>query len=311
MHIINDYCAYMAFDERVVNGMRVLAAIVDSGSFVRAGEALDMSQSGVSRAIAKLEERLNIRLFDRTTRKVSLTDEGRRFYAQVGPLLARLEEAVASAGEGAVKVRGRLRVNADPITARLLLGSRLGGFLKRHPELDLDLVVRDHIGDMVGDGFDLAIRLGQPQTSSLIARKLMDTRVLTVATPAYLRKHGTPKKPIDLESPDHVCIHFRNPATGRPFDWEFHRGGKVTIVYPRSQMTLNDAGTMESVLMSGYGLAQVIDIAVEPLLRSGALVPVLTAWPDERFPLYALYPSRHHPPAKTQAFLEFVQSLLR
>lgn len=290
--------------------MRVLAAIVDSGSFVRAAEVLEMSQSGVSRCIARLEARLNIRLFDRTTRKVALTDEGRRFYAQIGPLLAGLEDAVASAGEGAVKVRGRLRVNTDPLWARLLLGPKLGGFLKRHPELELDLVARDHLGDLVGDGFDLAIRLGQPQSSSLIARKLMDTRVLTVATPAYLRKHGTPKKPADLESTDHVCIHFRNPATGRPFDWEFHRGGKVTIVHPHSQVTLNEAGLMESVLMSGYGLAQVIDIAVEPMLRSGALVPVLSAWPDERFPLYAYYPSRYHPPAKTLAFLEFVQSLL-
>ena len=290
--------------------MRVLTAIVDSGSFVRAAEVLEMSQSGVSRAIARLEARLHIRLFDRTTRKVALTDEGRRFYAQIGPLLAGLEDAVASAGEGAVKVRGRLRVNTDPLWARLLLGPKLGGFLKRHPELALDLVARDHLGDLVGDGFDLAIRLGQPQSSSLIARKLMDTRVLTVATPAYLRKHGTPKKPADLESPDHTCIHFRNPATGRPFDWEFHRGGKVTIVHPHSQVTLNEAGMMESLLMSGYGLAQVIDVAVEPMLRSGALVPVLTAWPDERFPLYAYYPSRHHPPAKTLAFLEFVQSLL-
>jgi DNA-binding transcriptional LysR family regulator len=300
----------MAFDEKAVNGMRVLAAIVDSGSFVRAGEALAMSQSGVSRAVARLEARLNIRLFDRTTRKVSLTDEGRRFYAQINPLLAGLEDAVAFAGEGAVVVRGRLRVNVDPLLARLLLGPKLGAFLKQYPQLELDLTVRDHLGDMVGDGFDLAVRLGHPQTSSLIARKLMDTRVLTVATPAYLRKHGTPTKPSDLESPDHVCIHFRNPVTGRPFDWEFHRGGKVTIVHPRGQVTLNDPGTMESVLLSGYGLAQVIDLAVQPLLRSGALTPVLTAWPDERFPLYALYPSRQHPPAKTQAFLAFVQSLL-
>jgi DNA-binding transcriptional LysR family regulator len=300
----------MAFDEKTVNGMRVLAAIVDSGSFVRAGEALAMSQSGVSRAVARLEARLNIRLFDRTTRKVSLTDEGRRFYAQINPLLAGLEDAVASAGEGAVVVRGRLRVNVDPLLARLLLGPKLGAFLKQYPQLELDLTVRDHLGDMVGDGFDLAVRLGHPQTSSLIARKLMDTRVLTVATPDYLRKHGTPKKPADLESPDHVCIHFRNPVTGRPFDWEFHRGGKVTILQPRGQVTLNDPGTLESVLLSGYGLAQVIDLAVQPLLRSGALTPVLTAWPDERFPLYALYPSRQHPPAKTQAFLAFVQSLL-
>lgn len=106
----------------------------------------------MSRAVARLESRLNIRLFDRTTRQVSLTDEGRRFHAQIGPLLAGLEEAVASAGEGAIAVRGKLRANAEPLLARLLLGPALGAFLKRYPELELDLCARDHIGDMVGDG---------------------------------------------------------------------------------------------------------------------------------------------------------------
>lgn len=299
----------MAFDERVVNGMRVLAAIVGSGSFVRAGEALDMSQSGVSRAIAKLEARLHIRLFDRTTRKVSLTDEGRRFYAQIGPLLAGLEEAVASAAQGAVAVRGRLRVNVDPLFSRMTLGPRLGPFLQRHPELELDLVTRDQLGDMVGDGFDLAIRFGPPQSSTLVARKLLDTRVLTVAAPSYLQRHGVPQTPADLERDRHVCIQFRDPRTGRPFDWEFHRGAEVVIARAHSQLTLNDAGTLESVLLDGYGLAQVMELAIEPLLASGALVPVLMDWPDERFPLYALYPSRHHPAAKTVAFLEFIRSL--
>lgn len=301
----------MAFDERVVNGMRVLAAIVDSGSFVRAGEVLDMSQSGVSRALAKLEERLHIRLFDRTTRKVALTDEGRRFYAQVSPLLAGLEEAVASAAEGAVAVRGRLRVNVDPLIARLILGPKLGAFLHQYPELELDIVTRDQLGDMVGDGFDLAIRFGHPQSSSLVARKLLDTKILTLAAPSYLKKHGTPKAPQDLADGKHVCIRFRDPRTGRPFDWEFHRGAKQIIVDVGGQLTLNDAGTLESVLMAGYGLAQVMDIALAPQVASGKLVPVLTDWPDERFPLYALYPSRLHPAAKTVVFLDFIQSLLR
>lgn len=301
----------MAFDERVGNGMRVLAAIVDTGSFVRAGELLDMSQSGVSRALAKLEERLRIRLFDRTTRKVSLTDEGRRFYAQVGPLLAGLEDAVASAAEGAVAVRGRLRVNVDPLFARAILGPKLGTFLHQYPELELDIVTRDQLGDMVGDGFDLAIRFGHPQVSSLIARKLADTRIVTVATPSYLKKHGTPKVPQDLADGKHVCLQCRDPSTGRPYDWEFHRGAKQIVVDTRGPLTLNDGSTLESVVMAGYGLAQVIDIAMAPQIASGRLVAVLTDWPDERFPLYALYPSRQHPPAKTSVFLDFIQTLVQ
>ncbi|WP_295999842.1 LysR family transcriptional regulator [Rugamonas sp.] len=299
----------MTFDERVVNGMRVLDAIVDSGSFVGAGELLGMSQSGVSRALAKLEARLKIRLFDRTTRKVALTDEGRRFYAQIGPLLAGLEEAVASAGRGAVAVRGRLRINVDPYFSRIVLGPRLGAFLARHPDLELELTTRDQLGDMIGDGFDLALRFGQLQASTLIARQLMSPRILTVATPDYVRRCGLPRVPADLENGRHTCIHFRDPHTGKAFDWEFHRGAERVVVAPDSQLMVNDAGTLYSVCLAGYGMAQVMDLAVQPMLASGQLVQLLPDWSDERFPLYALYPSRRHAPAKTRAFLAFIESL--
>src|SRR6186713_3685763 len=150
------------FDERMLNGMGVFAAIVDAGTFAAAGEQLEMSQPGVSRAVARLEARLGIRLFDRTTRAISLTDEGRRFYEQVMPLMAGLEEAAATAAGGATAVRGRLRVNVDPFFSRLVLGPRLGSFMARYPELQLDLVTRDQLGDMVADGFDLAVRFGNP-----------------------------------------------------------------------------------------------------------------------------------------------------
>lgn len=298
----------MAFDEKTVNGMRVLAAIVDSGSFVGAGELLGMSQSGVSRALARLEQRLRIRLFDRSTRRVSLTDEGRRFYAQVQPLLAGLEDAVASAGAGALQVRGRLRVNVDMYVSRAILGPHLGDFLARHPQLELDLVTRDQLGDMIGEGYDLAIRFGHPASSSLVARKLLDTRVLTVAAPAYLQRRGIPLHPSHLAH--HDCIQFRDPRNGQPFDWEFHRGGDKLVAATAQRLILNDAATLQNVLLAGHGLAQVLELAVAPLLASGQLVPVLNDWPDERFPLYALYPSRQHPAAKTAAFLDFVAGLL-
>src|SRR5476649_2005698 len=241
----------MIFDERVVNGLRVLEAIVDSGSFVGAGEVLGMSQSGVSRALAKLEARLKIRLFDRTTRKISLTDEGRRFYAQVGPLLAGLEEAVASAGAGAVKVRGRLRVNVDPYFSRVVLGPMLGAFLAQHPELQLELITRDQLGDMVGDGYDLALRFGPPRESSLVARKLLETRVLTVASPAYLQRKGRPFSPEELASGGHELIDFRDPQTGRPFPWEFHRKRKRITIDTPGRLLLNDAGTLLSACLAG------------------------------------------------------------
>jgi DNA-binding transcriptional LysR family regulator len=299
----------MAFDERVVNGMRVLAAIVDCGSFNGAGEMLDMSQSGVSRSVARLEARLGIRLFDRTTRSVALTDEGRRFYEQILPLLAGLEEAAASAAQGASVVRGRLRVNVDPFFSRLTLGPRLGAFLNAHPELELELLARDQLGDMVAEGFDLAVRFGYPRPSTLVARKLLDTRILTVAAPSYLKQHGRPAAPADLEKGQHTCIQFRDPETSRPFPWEFHRGRKKIVMATPGQLTVNEAGTLYSVCLAGYGIAQMMAIGIEQFLADGRLVDLFPDWPDERFPLYALYPSRHHPSAKTRAFLDFVASL--
>jgi len=300
----------MPFDERMLNGMGVLTAIVDCGSFAAAGVALDMSQSGVSRSVARLEARLGIRLFDRTTRSVTLTDEGRRFYEQIVPLLNGLEEAAASAAQGATAVRGRLRVNMDPFVSRLILGPRVGAFIDRHPDLHVELITRDQLGDIVSEGFDVAIRFGEPPVSSLIARKLLDTRILTVAAPSYLKKHGHPANPAELENGRHACIKFRDPLTGYPFSWEFHRGRKKMIVTPQGRLTVNDVGTLHSACAAGQGVAQILALGAESLLASGKMVELFPDWADEVYPLYALYPSRHHPPAKVRAFLDFIVSLL-
>jgi DNA-binding transcriptional LysR family regulator len=299
------------FDERVTNGIGVLSAIVDSGTFAAAGDILNMSQSGVSRSIARLEARLGIRLLERTTRSVSLTEEGRSFYEQVMPLLAGLEEAAASAAQGTTAVRGRLRVSLDPYFSRLILGPRLGAFLESHPQLRLELITTDRLGDLVAEGFDLAVRFGHPRPSTLVARKLLDTRMVTVAAPAYLKRHGHPKDPRELEKGHHVCIQFRDPETGRPYPWEFHKRRTKLVLETSGSLTVNDAGTLYSVCLAGHGMAQVMDLGVEPMIADGRLVQVFADWPDERFPLYALHPSRHHLPAKTRAFLDFIIALLQ
>ncbi|WP_322092077.1 LysR family transcriptional regulator [Paraburkholderia bannensis] len=296
----------MAFDERILNGMGVLTAIADSGSFAGAAERLDMSQSGVSRSVARLEARLGIRLFDRTTRTVTLTDEGRRLYEQVVPLLEGLEQAAASAAGGASAVRGRLRVNVDPFFSKIVLSPRIGQFVERYPDLDLDLITRDDLGDMVADGFDLAVRFGEPRPSTLVARRLLDTRIVTAASPAYLKKHGRPLKPTDLECAPHECIQFRDPLTGRPFVWEFHRPRRKVVIAARGRLTVNDVSTMHGACLAGHGIAQIMALGTQPLFESGKLVDLFPDWPDERFPLYALYPSRRHPSAKVTAFLAFI-----
>ena len=294
----------MAFDGRLLGGISVLAAVVETGNFVRAAEALGLTQSGISRAVARLEARVGVRLLDRTPRAVSLTDEGRRFHTQVAPLLAALEEAASEAAEASHAVRGRLKVNVDPWFARLVLAPRLFGLLAAHPQLSIELVVRDTLGDLVSEGFDVAVRFGEPEPSGLIARKLLETRILTCAAPAYLARCGRPRHPRDLER--HECLLFRDPVTGRPFAWEFHRAGKVARVKVTGRLVLNDLATKLTACAAGHGIAQTFEFGIDRLLASGELVQILTDWAEERFPLFAYHPSRHLPPAKVRAFLDFV-----
>jgi DNA-binding transcriptional LysR family regulator len=294
----------MAFDSRLLAGVGVLAAVVESGNFARAAEGLGLTPSGVSRAVARLETRLGVRLFDRTPRAVTLTDEGRQFHAQIGPLLAAIEQIAGEAAGAAAVVRGRLRVNVDPWFARLVLAPRLSEFLKTYPALSLELVIHDALGDLVSEGFDVAVRFGEPEPSGLIVRKLLETRILTCAAPAYLARHGQPQHPQDLVR--HECLLFRDPVTGRPFPWEFHRGGEMIEVKISGRLIVNDLATKLAACAAGHGISQTFALGIDPLLASGELVQILADWAEERFPLYAYLPSRHLPPAKVRAFVDFV-----
>jgi len=294
----------MTPDARILGGVNTLAAVVESGSFVKAAEALGVTQSAVSRAVSRLETRLGIRLLHRTTRSVKLTAEGQRFYEEIAPMLSGIRDAVTSATGAAAVVSGRVRVNIDPFVSRLLLAPQIGSFLNRYPELSLELITRDSLGDLIGEGFDVAVRFGDPPTSSLVVRKVLETRILTVAAPRYIERHGRPTKPSELSR--HHCIQFRNPGTGQPFEWEFHRGRKIVPVKTSGRLLLTDVGTMLGACIAGAGIAQVMALGVQDLLDGGQLVELFPDWPNEKFPLFALYPSRTLPPAKLRAFLDFV-----
>jgi len=299
----------MAFDGRVISNVGVLAAIAEGGSFARAAEALGLSRSGVSRAVSRLEARVGVRLLDRTTRAVALTDEGRRFYAEVAPLLTGIEDAITVTSGSSVAVRGRLRVNVDAFFARLMFAPHIADFLSMYPDLSLELVARDQLGDLVGEGFDIAVRFGTPPESSLVARKLLETRTVTVASPAYLQAHGRPAVPSDLAG--HACIQVRDSLTGQPIDeWQFRQGNKAVSVKTTGRLMVAEFGTMLGACLGGVGIARVKAIGVQDLIRQGALVEILADWPGERFPLHALHPSRHLPAAKVRAFIDFVQSRL-
>lgn len=293
----------MPFDGRLLSGVSVLSAVIEAGTIARAADALGLTASAVSRAISRLEARVGIRLLERTTRSLSLTDEGRRFYERVGPHLSGIEEAAIEASGSAGIVRGRLRVNVDPFFSRIVLSSRIRAFLTQHPEVSLELIMRDAIGDLGAGGFDMALRFGEPPNGSLVARKLFETRVLTVASPAYVAEHGQPRHPSEVLS--HDCISFYDAANQRPFDWEFRNGKEVLPVKVSARVLVSDVGAMLSACEAGAGIAQILQFGSNHLLESGALINLFPEWPGEVFPLYALFPSRHHQPAKVRSFIEF------
>lgn len=298
----------MSLDGRLLSNVGVLAAVVEAGSFAKAANVLGLTPSAVSRSIARLEARIGVRLLNRTTRSLHLTDEGRQLYAQINPLVLGIEDAVTHATGSSANVRGHLRVNVDAFTSRLLLSPHIHRFLEQYPHVALELIARDQLGDLVAEGFDVAVRFGEPPSSSLVARKLLDTRIVTVASPGYLERYGRPDKPTELSN--HVCIQVRDPVTGQPFTWEFQRGRKTIDVATSGRLLINEVGTILTTCLSGAGIAQIKAIGIQEQLDNGKLVDLFPDWPDERFPLYALYPSRHLPAAKVRAFIDFVGTVI-
>src|SRR5580692_8478826 len=298
----------MAFDGRVLSGVSVLAAVVEGGSFVKAADLIGITDSGVSRAIGRLETRLSVRLLDRTTRSVTLTDEGRRFYEEVKPHLNAIEDAAAVASGATSAVRGRLKIDIDPFFLPLVLAGRLGAFCERYPELAIEFVSSERVGDLVSEGIDLAIRFGQPRLATLVSRKLIEAPILTLASPRYLQRYGRPKHPSDLAR--HRCLQFIDPYTGRPFEWEFIRKKEKVAVSTSGPLTFADPKSMLEECLAGSGIAQIIGWGVKELLASGALIDLFPDWHGEQFPLFAFHPSRKHPPAKVRAFTDFCVDIL-
>lgn len=297
-----------AHDGRLLSGVTVFLAVVEAGTMTRAAEALGLTPSGVGRAIGRLEVRVGVRLLHRTTRTLRLTDEGRRFHEQVAPHLEGIEQAALELAGAAHVVRGRLRVNVAPVFSQTVLAHRVGEFLQRHPLLRLELVMRDAIGDLVADGFDLALRFGPPPEGSLVARRLAEMRVITAASPAYLQRRGPPKHPGEL--PDHDTIDFWDPVGGRPYDWVFLRGREKLPVKVNARLMTSDALTMLRACLAGAGICQILPIGAQHLFDRGELVDLFPDWPGETFSLMAIYPSRRQRAAKVQAFVHFVEGLL-
>ena len=286
--------------------MQTFAAVVDAGSFVRAAESLDMSKAAVSRYVADLEGRLGVRLLHRTTRKLSLTEEGRAFHARCKALLGELEEAEAEITASATRASGLVKINV-PVTFGILhLAPLWSDFMAANPGVTLDVTLSDRVVDLVDEGYDLAVRIGSLPNSSLVSRKLASTRVVLCASPAYLKKHGRPKHPADLAA--HTVLAYSLLVMGDHWAFEGPQGTEHAVVHP--VLRTNSGDTCRAAALKHQGIIFQPSFLVEDDLRSGALVELMPQYRSAEFGIYAVYPSRQFVSAKVRLLIEFLAKAL-
>jgi len=285
-----------------LNGYAIFAKVAELGGFTAAADALGQSKSMISRQVSALEDQLGVRLLNRTTRRISLTEAGTVVFERAQRIVAEAEEAAAEANcvEGAV--RGLLRINAPMSFGIHQLGPVMPAFLARYPELNVDLVLNDRRVDLIEEGFDVSLRISALQDSSLIARQLAPVERTIVGAPAYFDKHGVPKRPVDLEA--HDFILYTLLARPNLLEMENAQGEKEQAEL-KGRFLCNNADAMLEMMLAGTGLAFSPDFIVHEHLKSGALVPVLQDWTVPALTLHAIYPHSRHLAAKVRAFVDF------
>lgn len=287
------------------DAMTAFVTVCETGNLSAAARQLGLSPSVMSRLIAGLEARLGIRLFNRTTRSISLTDAGSRFLERARRILADLDEAELSAQGERAEPRGRFSVTAPVIFGRLHVAPLLAKFVARHPEVTIDLNLSDRFVNLVEEGHDLAIRIGHLPDSQLIARRFGETRRAVIASPSYLDRAGTPRHPSDLERFDIIAFTPAAPS----LDWHFAEGSSELKLHLVPRFVVNNGDAAISLALDGSGIARVLYYQVHNAIRDGSLVEVLKSFAPEPMPIRAVYPSSRLLSAKVRAFIEFIEEM--
>ncbi|WP_242220870.1 LysR family transcriptional regulator [Shinella zoogloeoides] len=283
--------------------LEIFSRVIAMGSMSAAGRALGLSPAVVSKRVKRLEERLGTRLFQRTTRQISLTEAGQGFYERIVGILAGIEEAEAFVSGRSGAVRGSLRISAPTSFGRMHIAPHLKGFMDQYPELVVNLILTDDFSDIVGGGFDLAIRIGELSDSSLVARRLAPVRRVLCASPGYLARRGVPATLEDLAQ--HVCLP---PHTQDVWRLE---GPEGSVTYrPQGPLYTNSSEVVSEAVTSGMGIALRSTWDIGPALKNGELVQVLPDYESSRnVVLSAVYPSRQFLPVKVRLFIDYLAEL--
>ena len=291
----------MALDRLLA--MTVFVKVVEQGSFARAAERLHMSTSAVSRHVAELEAHLDTRLLNRTTRRISQTESGQAYFERALHLLADLEETEAVVSSSTVTPRGTIRLTCSTSFGVPHLAPAIGAFQARYPDVRFDISASSRFVDLVEEGLDLAIRIGDLGNPNLIARKIGSMRLITCASPEYLKRKGTPKHPDDLAK--HNCFTYEYAPEKNQWRFQDRQKNEIKVRIDGS-VHANNGEMLAAIAVAGAGIALEPDFIVEPLLESGALVEILKSFRPVPYNIYAVYPSRRHLSAKVRTFVDFL-----
>lgn len=288
--------------------LKAFVTIAEQGAFARAADQLGVSPSALSQTIRGLETRLGVRLFNRTTRSVSLTEAGSRLFARVQPLFDQFDEAMDEVNQLRDTPRGTLRISAPQMALVHLLQPMLGVFQRDYPDVVLDLHSDESLGDIVANGFDAGIRLGKHIDNDMVAVRLgPDLRQIAVASPAYLEKNGTPQVPEDLR--EHRCINWRRAGQTSLYPWEFARDKNWFELQVTGSLIVNDCAVALQAAVDGLGITVWTEEWMKPLFDAGKLVPLLREFSPPSRGFYLYHPSRTRMPPSLEAFIYVVRQV--
>jgi LysR family transcriptional regulator for bpeEF and oprC len=288
--------------------MDVFRWVADLGSFSRAADRLDLSRAAVTSHIAGLENRLGVRLLNRTTRKLALTDDGAAYLEHVRRVLADVEEIESVLTAGRSLPRGVLRVDLPVAIGRQFVVPALPRFAAQYPELKVVAILEDRRADLIEAGIDVALRIGPLEDSSLVARRVYEADFVACASPDYLGVHGTPQTPADLAR--HNCLGLYAVSRGQVLDWVFEKDGERVTFTPGGTLSISNAEALLDAAVAGAGIVMMFDMTASRWLASGALRPLLQDWQRrDRYPISVVYPQNRHLSAKVRVFSDFVAGL--
>lgn len=286
-----------------LRALATFVAIVDHGSLTAAAAARTSSLPAVVRSLADLEASLGVRLLNRTTRRLSLTEDGRQYLARARRILADVEEADRMLGDQHAEISGVLNVTAPVLFGELHVAPAVTRFLRSHPKLRINLMLLDRVVDLVEEGFDLSVRIGALRDSTLVAQRIGRIRRVVVASPALLRRHGVPSHPRELANAP--CIRFNDPELGQ---WTFHENGKPIAIKVQGALQCNLAAPILEACAAGLGFARCLSYQAAPLLKARRLRIVLAQFEFEPSPLSITYPSARLLPTRTRAFIDALRT---